>query len=40
MGEPLLPELVNLAAHQQTHLSPAQAADVVVDTILYGIGAS
>ncbi|WP_406435335.1 TetR/AcrR family transcriptional regulator [Streptomyces sp. NBC_01589] len=39
-GEPLLPELVNLAAHQQTHLSPAQAADVVVDTILYGIGAS
>jgi len=36
---PLLPELVNLAAHQQTHLSPGQAADVVVDTFLCGIGA-
>lgn len=35
---PLLPELVHLAAHQQTHLSPAQAADVVVDMFLYGVG--
>ncbi|MFJ3672560.1 TetR family transcriptional regulator [Streptomyces sp. NPDC090106] len=35
----LLPELVNLAAHQQTHLAPAQAADVVVDTFLHGTGA-
>ncbi|MEW2489685.1 TetR family transcriptional regulator [Streptomyces sp. NPDC048411] len=37
---PLLPELVNLAAHRQTHLGPAQAADVVVDTFLQGNGAS
>ncbi|MEV7079998.1 TetR/AcrR family transcriptional regulator [Streptomyces sp. NPDC093516] len=36
---PLLPELVNLAAHQLAHLTPAEAADVVVDTFLHGIGA-
>ena len=35
---PLLPELVNLASHQQAHLSPGQAADVVVNTFLHGIG--
>ncbi|GAA3369917.1 TetR/AcrR family transcriptional regulator [Streptomyces antimycoticus] len=35
---PLLPELVNLAAHRQAHLSPGQAADVVVDTYLHGVG--
>jgi NADP-dependent 3-hydroxy acid dehydrogenase YdfG len=37
---PLLPEQVNLAAHRQTHLSPTQAADVLVDTFLHGVGAS
>ncbi|MGW0300866.1 TetR/AcrR family transcriptional regulator [Streptomyces anthocyanicus] len=36
----LLPELVNLAAHQQAHLGPGRAADVVVDTLLCGLGAS
>ncbi|MGW0858076.1 TetR/AcrR family transcriptional regulator [Streptomyces sp. NPDC002690] len=35
----LLPELVNLASHQQRHLSPGQAADLVVDTFLRGLGA-
>jgi AcrR family transcriptional regulator len=35
---PLLPELVNLAAHQLAHLNPGQAADVAVDTYLHGIG--
>ncbi|GAA3592740.1 hypothetical protein GCM10022295_87850 [Streptomyces osmaniensis] len=34
----LLPELVNLAAHQLPHLNPGQAADVVIDTYLGGIG--
>ncbi|MGI5135316.1 TetR/AcrR family transcriptional regulator [Streptomyces sp. CA-106110] len=33
----LLPQLVHLASHQQAHLSPGQAADVVVDTYLRGI---
>ncbi|MGP4050874.1 TetR/AcrR family transcriptional regulator [Streptomyces sp. 2A115] len=33
----LLPELVNLAAQQLTHLSAGQAADVVVDTYLRGM---
>ncbi|MEV5177906.1 TetR family transcriptional regulator, partial [Streptomyces flaveolus] len=37
---PLLPELVNLASHQQRHLTPGKAADVVVDTFLHGVGAS
>ena len=36
----LLPELMNLAAHIQTHLSAGQAADLVVDTFLRGVGAS
>ncbi|MGW2836568.1 TetR/AcrR family transcriptional regulator [Streptomyces sp. NPDC001493] len=35
----LLPQLVNLAAHRQMHLTPARAADVVVDTLLHGVGA-
>ncbi|MGW1468237.1 TetR/AcrR family transcriptional regulator, partial [Streptomyces sp. NPDC002308] len=35
----LLPQLVNLAAHRQVHLTPARAADVVVDTLLHGVGA-
>ncbi|MFD7284162.1 TetR/AcrR family transcriptional regulator [Streptomyces sp. NPDC059862] len=35
---PLLPEPVNLAAHQLAHLSPGQAADVAVDTYVRGIG--
>jgi len=35
---PLLPELVNLAAHQLAHLSPGQTADVAVHTYLHGIG--
>lgn len=37
---PLLPELVHLAAHRQTYLSPGQAADIEVDTFLCGLGAS
>ncbi len=37
---PLLPELVHLASHQQRHLAPGKAADVVVDTFLHGVGAS
>ncbi|MFC4330932.1 TetR/AcrR family transcriptional regulator [Streptomyces andamanensis] len=35
---PLLPELIQLAARRQTHLSAAQAADVVVSTYLNGLG--
>ncbi|KUN18846.1 TetR family transcriptional regulator [Streptomyces antibioticus] len=35
----LLPELVNLAAQRLTHLSAGQAADVVVDMYLCGLGA-
>ncbi|MFE7750247.1 TetR/AcrR family transcriptional regulator [Streptomyces sp. NPDC057428] len=34
----LLPELINLASHQQAHLGPGQAADVVIDTFLRGTG--
>ncbi len=37
---PLLPELMSLAAHTRAHLSPGQAADLVVDTFLRGVGAS
>lgn len=36
----LLPELINLAAHQQNGLDPAQAADLVVETFLQGVGSS
>lgn len=36
----LLPELMHLVARQLPALSPAQAADVVVDTLLHGLGAS
>ncbi|MFD6534667.1 TetR/AcrR family transcriptional regulator [Streptomyces sp. NPDC060184] len=36
----LLPELVNLASHEQAHLDPGRAADLVVDTFLRGVGAS
>ncbi|GHB14308.1 TetR family transcriptional regulator [Streptomyces tendae] len=35
----LLPELINLASHRQAHLGPGQAADLVVDTFLRGVGA-
>jgi AcrR family transcriptional regulator len=35
----LLAGLVSLAPHQQSPMSPAQAADVVVDTFLRGVGA-
>ena len=35
----LLPDLVNLATQRLTHLSAGQAADVVVDTYLCGMGA-
>ena len=35
----LLAQLVKLASHQQAHLSPGRAADMVVDTYLRGIGA-
>ncbi|MEW2297792.1 TetR family transcriptional regulator, partial [Streptomyces sp. NPDC006743] len=37
---PLLPELIQLAARRQTHLSAARAADVVVGTYLHGVGRS
>ncbi|MFE2541660.1 TetR/AcrR family transcriptional regulator [Actinacidiphila glaucinigra] len=36
----LLPELVRLAAHQLTHLTPGQAAELVLDTFLQGAGAT
>jgi hypothetical protein len=36
----LLPQLMHLASRQMPELSPAQAADVVVDTLLRGLGAS
>ncbi|MFF4903020.1 TetR/AcrR family transcriptional regulator [Streptomyces sp. NPDC001068] len=36
----LLAGLVTLVPRRQAHLSPAQAADVVVDTFLNGLGAS
>lgn len=36
----LLPQLMHLVSRQMPQLSPAQAADVVVDTLLHGLGAS
>ncbi|MBU3870026.1 TetR family transcriptional regulator [Streptomyces sp. 4503] len=36
----LLPQLMHLVSRQMPQLSPAQAADVVVDTLLHGIGTS
>uniref|UniRef100_UPI002A810491 TetR/AcrR family transcriptional regulator n=1 Tax=Streptomyces sp. CRN 30 TaxID=3075613 RepID=UPI002A810491 len=35
---PLLPEMVGLVARRYGQLSPGQAADVVVDTFLRGVG--
>ncbi|MEU1308088.1 helix-turn-helix domain-containing protein [Streptomyces cinnamoneus] len=35
----VLPQLMNIASRQLTDLSPAQAADTVVDTLLNGLGA-
>lgn len=35
----LLPQLMHLVSRQLPLLSPAQAADVVVDTLLHGLGA-
>jgi AcrR family transcriptional regulator len=35
----LLPQLMHLVSRQLPELSPAQAADVVVDTLLNGLGA-
>jgi AcrR family transcriptional regulator len=34
----LLPDLVNLVNREQPDLTPGQAADVVVETLLHGIG--
>lgn len=36
----LLPQLMHLVARQLPELSPARAADIVVDTLLHGLGAS
>ncbi|MCT9935190.1 TetR family transcriptional regulator [Planotetraspora sp. A-T 1434] len=36
----LLPQLMHLVSRQMPQLSPAQAADVVVDTLLRGLGTS
>ncbi|AZQ75891.1 TetR/AcrR family transcriptional regulator [Streptomyces luteoverticillatus] len=36
----LLPQLMHLVSRQLPELSPGQAADVVVDTLLRGLGAS
>ncbi|MFE9611407.1 TetR/AcrR family transcriptional regulator [Streptomyces sp. NPDC006012] len=36
----LLPQLMHLVSRQLPELSPGQAADVVVDTLLHGLGAS
>ncbi|MEU6321779.1 TetR family transcriptional regulator, partial [Streptomyces sp. NPDC047009] len=36
----LLPQLMHLVSRQLPELSPAQAADVVVDTLLNGLGTS
>ncbi|MDT0448550.1 TetR/AcrR family transcriptional regulator [Streptomyces hesseae] len=36
----LLPQLMHLVSRQMPELSPGQAADVVVDTLLHGIGTS
>ncbi|MFF8918452.1 TetR/AcrR family transcriptional regulator [Streptomyces sp. NPDC015032] len=35
----VLPQLMNIASRQLADLSPAQAADTVVDTLLNGLGA-
>jgi len=35
----LLPQLMHLVSRQLPELSPGQAADVVVDTLLHGLGA-
>lgn len=35
----VLPELMNIASRELTDLSPAQAADTVVETLLDGLGA-
>lgn len=36
----LLPQLVHLVSGRRPELSPGQAADIVVDTLLHGLGAS
>lgn len=36
----LLPDLMHLASRQRPELTPGQAADLVVDTLLHGLGAS
>jgi hypothetical protein len=36
----VLPELVNLVNREQPGLSPGQAADVVVETLLQGVGSA
>lgn len=36
----LLPQLMHLVSRQMPRLTPAQAADIVVDTLLNGLGAS
>ncbi|MFJ8825286.1 TetR/AcrR family transcriptional regulator [Streptomyces sp. NPDC102467] len=36
----LLPQLMHLVSRQLPELSPGQAADIVVDTFLHGLGAS
>ncbi|MGW2035346.1 TetR/AcrR family transcriptional regulator [Streptomyces sp. NPDC001761] len=36
----LLPQLMHLVSRQMPELSPGQAADLVVDTLLNGVGAS
>ncbi len=36
----LLPQLMHLASQQLSHLSDAQAADHVVDTLLHGVGST
>ncbi|WP_338703435.1 TetR/AcrR family transcriptional regulator [Streptomyces sp. Q6] len=35
----LLPQLMHLVSRERPELSPAQAADIVVDTLLHGLGA-
>ncbi len=36
---PLLPQLMHLASHHYAHLDAARVADIVVDTLLHGLGA-
>jgi hypothetical protein len=36
----LLPDLMHLVSRRRPELSPGQAADIVVDTLLHGLGAS